>query len=122
VRIFKQNKINISGLDASNASAFTSLPFTRLRRNYGFKFKMLLALHVYVIALLACDWLFESFNSKILQDFMSFCILDSWEEEEYKGIYILQLEGCSCLMNTLPFAIQIAGYWKSTGTLFKHLT
>jgi len=25
---------------------------------------------------------------------------------------MLQLESCSCLGNTLPFAIQIAGYWK----------
>jgi len=45
---------------------------------------------VYVIALLACDWLFESFKTKILQELISYCILDSWEEEEYIGICMLQ--------------------------------
>jgi len=40
---------------------------------------------------------------------MSFCILAFWEEEEYIRICVLQLEGCSCLVNTLPFKLQVTG-------------
>jgi len=36
---------------------------------------------VYVIALLACDWLFKSFKSNILQELMLFYILSSWDEK-----------------------------------------
>jgi len=97
-------KFIISSLDASNALMFPHLHHF-VPQSFG-RFMVLNSkcclLTLYVIALLAWNWQFESFKSKILQEFMTFCIMASWDEEgSYGCLGICMLQRCSCVHITI---------------------